>query len=269
LRTMDVLAALSVHDTHLLARKQSETVGAYAPSRDIPRLIRFINDDPATRVGRGEGLGLARIHEDPKTPVNATTLRRSFSVFASTHPGAELGLGIELGHAAWRTTTAYTTNGQQTLAKLMDTDRVNLMRAQASALIVGTTPVTGRPSKAVLDLRAQVVADPGRAERIIGAISERLHLGTTNDCMFDAEVAACGPQGPFLGDHICSGSNCGNSLYQKAHAPALQAAIDRIDRFLERDRMHPSFTARLKADRTRLAALLSDLDQQDEGTDHA
>jgi hypothetical protein len=268
-RVIEVLAALSIHDTHLLARSAAKAVGAYRPARDIPRLIAFVNDEAAMRIGRGAGLGLARIHIDPKASINATSLRRSFSVFASTHPGAELGLGIQLGHAAWRMTTGYTTNDQQTLAKLMDADRVHLMRAQASALVVGTAPMAGRPSKSVLDLRAQVVADPGRAERIINVMAERLHLGTTNDCMFDAEVAACGPQGPFLGDHICSGINCGNALYQTDHAPALRVAIDRIDRFLERDRMHPSFIDRLKADRTRLAAVLSDLDQLDEGTDRA
>lgn len=96
IRTVEVLGNLARHDTHLFARSSSNT-GAYAPSRDIARLIAFVNDDPARRPGRGRGLGLEHVVIPNGQAINATSLRRSFRVFATTRPGAELGLGIQLG----------------------------------------------------------------------------------------------------------------------------------------------------------------------------
>jgi len=180
-------------------------------------------------------------------------------VFASTHPAAELGLGIQLGHAAWRTTGGYTSDSQQRLAKSMNDDRRRIMRDHASALVLGTSPVSGTASERVLALRAQIVADPGRAERVTEQMAEHLHFGLTNDCMFNASTAACGPEGPFLGDHVCSGSDCANSLQTAAHIPAMEAAIARIDRFLDSPKSHPALTARIRADRQRLVAVLNSL----------
>lgn len=264
LRTIDVLSRLSRHPELLFARSDSLEVGPYQPARDIPRLLDFINGDPATRVGRGHGLGLERVPITHETPINATTLRRSYSVFASTHPAAELGLGIQLGHAAWRTTGGYTSDGQQRLAKSINDDRRRIMRDHASALVLGTTSVAGTAAERVFTLRAQIIADPRRADRIAEQLAENLHLGLTNDCMFSPTTAACGPEGPFLGDHVCSGSDCANSVQTSAHLPAIEATIARIDRFLDSPRTHPALTDRIRADRERLVKVRKDLNNVQE-----
>lgn len=104
---VEVLQQITPHATHLFARSTANPPGAYNPTRDIRRLINFVNDDPTTRAGRGHGLSLTTIQDVDENAVHATSLRRSFSVYAVTKPGAELGLGIQLGHSAWRLTTGY------------------------------------------------------------------------------------------------------------------------------------------------------------------
>jgi hypothetical protein len=100
-RAIDVLAAVSPHPRYLFARSATNA-GSYCPQQDIARLIAFVNTNPQHRHGRGHGLGLQPIQPTPTANVNQITLRRSFSVYAAQYPGAELGLGIQLGHAALR-----------------------------------------------------------------------------------------------------------------------------------------------------------------------
>jgi hypothetical protein len=258
LRTVEVLTALSPHNSHLLTRSATN-VGCYVPTRDIPRFLEFVNGDPATRAGRGQGLGLAPIYVDDRTSINSRSLRRSFSVYAVTRPGAELGLGIQLGHAAWRTTTGYAADGQQAATQLFDEERKNVMRQQAAALVVGTGPVAGKQSSTVLDLRAQVISDPDRADRIAEQVGDKLHLGVTNDCMYASETAACGPDGPFLGDHICAGDDCTNALFTLAHKRVLEGSIARMDNYLGAGRGNDVLIERMRRDRARLVRLVREL----------
>lgn len=142
IRTIEVLGNLARHDTYLFARS-SRNAGSYIPSRDIARLIAFVNDDPAQRPGRGRGLGLEHIAIPKGQAINATSLRRAFSVFATTRPGAELGLGIQLGHSAWRMTTGYMSDGQQRAVRLMDDERKRVLHRDAAALLQDDRPVAG------------------------------------------------------------------------------------------------------------------------------
>ncbi|MFR9779244.1 hypothetical protein ACL02O_24705 [Micromonospora sp. MS34] len=258
MRTLDILCRLSEHPTHLFARSASN-VGDYDAYRDIPRLVAMINDPPQQRPGRGQGLGLTPIDTKTLSNINAATLRRSFSVYAVTKPGAELGLGIQLGHAAWRTTTGYASDGQQQAVRHMNSARVAVIREQALQLIRGTSPVAGTPAKQIIDFRAQVIADPSRADRIAESVADRLHLGLTNDCMFEAPTAGCGPDGPHLGDHLCIGAGCGNAFFRLAHLAVLTDGVARIDNFLDSRRGSPALRERTQRDRANLMKLIRSL----------
>ncbi|KUG55496.1 hypothetical protein AVL61_05015 [Kocuria rosea subsp. polaris] len=113
-------------------------------------------------------------------------------------------------------------------------------------------------------MRAQIITDPRRAEYITNKLAERLHLGITNDCMFNASTAACGSNGPFLGDHICSGSDCANSLYTTKHRKVLESHIERIDKFLDGGKGHQQFIEHLRKDRARIVALLREMTREQE-----
>jgi hypothetical protein len=117
-------------------------------------------------------------------------------------------------------------------------------------------------------MRAQIVTDPARADRISEQLAERLHLGTTNDCMFNASTAACGSNGPHLGDHVCAGADCHNALYTPAHRALLEHSVARIDRFLALDRGNTALLSRVRGDRARLIGLIRELSDDDtnEGT---
>lgn len=191
IRAIEVLGNLSRHDTHLFARR-SGNAGSYAPNRDIARLIAFINDDPAQRPGRGRGLGLEHIAIPKGQAINATSLRRAFSVFATTRPGAELGLGIQLGHSAWRMTTGYMSDGQEQAVRLMDDERKRVLHNDAAALLHDDSPVAGPAAHHVTGFRAQIITNPDRADRLTATLAERLHLGLTNDCMWNPATSSCG-----------------------------------------------------------------------------
>lgn len=251
MRTIEVLTRLSRHATHLFAR-DAENAGSYASSRDIPRLVAFVNDDPATRVGRGHGLALDPIPIRRGQPVNATSLRRSFAVYATTHPGAELGLGIQLGHAAWRMTSGYMSDGQQRAVRQMGDERQRILHADAAALVLDTSPVSGPSAQRITAFRAQVIADPERAERIAASVAERLYLGLTNDCMWNPATSGCGSERPQLGSHICVGLDCTNALVRAVHLPIVQNAVERIDAFLDQDRGNPDLIERMRRDRANL-----------------
>lgn len=265
IRACQVLAEVSEHPTYLFARDASN-MGSYNGDRDIPRLITFINDAPATRPGRGAGLGLRRVALAKSVSVNAVTLRRSFAVYATTKAGAELGLGIQLGHAAWRMTSGYYSDGQQRAVQHMDAARKQILRTQAAELIGGTSPVAGPAARHIVEFRAQVIADPARAERIATTLADRLHFGLTNDCMWNPATSGCGTERPRLGDHVCIGPDCSNALLTGLHAPVLKDSIARIDAFLDQERGSPDLRRQMQRNRGNLVRQLRDLQQSPTST---
>lgn len=266
IRTVEVLGNLTRHDTHLFARR-SGNAGSYVPSRDIARLIAFVNEDPAHRPGRGRGLGLEHIAIPKGQAVNATSLRRAFSVFATTRPGAELGLGIQLGHSAWRMTTGYMSDGQQQAVRLMDDERKRVLHGDAAALLQDDSPVAGPAAHHVTGFRAQVITDPNRADRLAATLAERLHLGLTNDCMWNPATSSCGSDRPKLGDHVCVGVDCTNALLRPAHVGVVTSAIDRIDTYLDQQRGHPALIGQMRRDRANLARIRRELTTADDSDD--
>ncbi|WP_210438469.1 hypothetical protein [Nocardioides xinjiangensis] len=266
IRTVEVLSALSEHDTHLFAR-DTDNAGTYVPTRDIARLLDFVNDDPTRRPGRGRGPGLAPIPLPRGLAIHATSLRRSFSVYATTHPGAELGLGIQLGHAAWRMTSGYMSDGQQQAVRHMDADRKRVLHNDAAALISGDTPIAGPAAHHITQFRAQVIADPDRADRLAATLADRLHLGLANDCMWNPATSGCGTDRPQLGDHVCVGLDCTNALARPVHLGVVVDALDRIDAYLDEDRGHPDLIERMRRDRANLARIRRDLTEADTDPD--
>lgn len=265
IRTVEVLGNLTRHDTYLFAR--SSNAGTYAPNRDIARLIAFVNDEPAHRPGRGRGLGLEHIAIPKGQAINATSLRRAFSVFATTRPGAELGLGIQLGHSAWRVTTGYMSDGQQQAVRLMDDERKRVLHSDAAALLQGDSPVAGPAAHHVTGFRAQIITDPNRADRLTATLAERLHLGLTNDCMWNPATSSCGGDRPKLGDHVCVGVDCSNALLRPAHVGVIASTIDRIDTYLDQHRGHPALIEQMRRDRTNLARIRRELTVTADGSD--
>ncbi|MCW2132712.1 hypothetical protein [Arthrobacter sp. VKM Ac-2550] len=258
IRACQVLAEVSPHPDYLFARNATNA-GSYSGDRDIPRLIAFVNDDPQTRPGRGSGLGLRPINTMGADSINADTLRRSFAVYATTKPGAELGLGIQLGHSAWRMTSGYFSDGQQQAVRHLDATRKGILRKQAAALILDGAPVVGPAARHITAFRAQVVSDPTRADHIAETVAGRLHFGLTNDCMWNASTSGCGSDGPHLGDHICVGLDCANALLTQAHTPVLHNGINRIDAYLDRERKDEAMAQRMRRDRANLIRTLRDL----------
>ncbi|GAA1621754.1 hypothetical protein [Georgenia ruanii] len=259
IRTIEVLERLSPHPTHLFARA-ADNAGTYVYDRDVARLLDFINADPSYRIGRGAGLGLQRVDTSSRTPINQQTLRRSFAILAAQYPGAEIGLGIQLGHAALRMTSPYMNDSQQVVTQLFDEERKTLARTEARAVVTGTGGVSGKRAGEILTLRAQVVLDPSRADSIADALGENYHLGTFNDCMFAADRAGCGPEGPHLASHHCATTACANAMFFERHRPTLQAQIDQIDAWLARGIGHPALVEQYRDRRAELAALLRNLD---------
>ncbi|MBT2522777.1 hypothetical protein [Arthrobacter sp. ISL-28] len=211
IRACEVLTEVSPHPAYLFARSATNA-GSYDGDRDLPRLIAFVNDDPQTRPGRGAGLGVRPINTTGSESINADTLRRSFAVYSTTKPGAELGLGIQLGHSAWRMTSGYFSDGQQQAVKHLDATRKGILRTQVAALITDTAPVAGPAARHITAFRAQVIADPSRADHIADTVADRYHPGITNDCIWNVATSGCGTDGPHLNDHICIGLDCFNAL---------------------------------------------------------
>lgn len=259
LTAVNILKQLTPHPTHLFARSSREVLGDYNANRDIARLTAFINDGPQARVGRGGDLALTSIDLPRGQAINATSLRRSFAVYATTRPGAELGLGIQLGHAAWRMTSGYAADGRQAAVRHLDEQRRTLLRDQAAALVTGHEPLAGPAKGTIADFRAQVVTDPARATQLIDRLADRLHYGLTNDCMWDPLSSACGNERPQIAAHICAGEDCANALYGPAHVGVLTDAIDRIDAYLDTAPAAGHLVERMRANRTQLARTLRQL----------
>src|SRR3712207_8395303 len=83
--------------------------------RRPPRSTLF----PYTTLFRSAGLALRRIEVTGSDGINAVTLRRSFAVYATTKPGAELGLGIQLGHSRSEEHTSELQSRQYLVCRLL------------------------------------------------------------------------------------------------------------------------------------------------------
>lgn len=258
IRACQVLAAVSPHPAYLFARSATNA-SSYNGDRDLPRLIAFVNGDPQTRPGRGAGLGLRLIDTTGSESINADTLRRSFAVYATTKPGAELGLGIQLGHSAWRMTSGYFSDGQQQAVKHLDAARKGILRKQVAALITDTAPVAGPAARHITAFRAQVIADPSRADHIADTVADRYHLGITNDCIWNVLTSGCGTDRPHLNDHLCIGLDCSNALLRHVHTPLVQDGIARIDIYLDREGGNADLRATKEQERANLVGFLRDL----------
>ncbi|HEY2579461.1 MAG TPA: hypothetical protein VGI74_24390 [Streptosporangiaceae bacterium] len=256
-RVIEVLAALSPHPQLLFATSASKH-SPYQPHDDIQRFVCFTDSDPATRICRGSGLGL-----DPIQPashhLNQSVMRRSFAIYASRYPAAELGLGIQLGHAALRMTAGYCTDSQQQATRLFDTERRQLTRQQVTQLTHGSVPAAGPGSKTLSHFHAQTLTDPQRADRLAASIASRYHLGLFNDCMWDATRAGCGTDHPKLAEGLCTAARCPNATFTPRHLPIIQDHISRIDEFLDTSNGHPDIHASLRTDRAAYTAIISEL----------
>jgi hypothetical protein len=259
LRACEVMEALSPHPTHLFS-KSADAVTRYQSDIEIALLVEFTNARPEERVGRGAPLGLTPVVLEQDDSINATTLRRSFAVFSTTRPGAELGLGIQLGHSAWRLVSGYAADGKQVAVRHLDDKRKELFRASAAELITGDAPLAGPAAKVVNDFRAQVIADPTRAKKVTDRAAEQLHYGLTNDCLWRPDSSACGGDRPKLADHLCAGGSCANALYTPAHERILLDSIARFDEYLDSPAPgSPQLKERMGKDRANIAKVLREL----------
>ncbi len=236
--------------------------GAYDPTKDLRRLIEFVNAEPNQRPGKGMGLGLQPIALDPKSSVHATSLRRSFSVFAATKPGLELGLGIQLGHMALRQTTGYISDSKESAVSILSQDRAAVVRDEVHRLVVSAGGVAGEGGAQISAIRANVVKDPTRAAALAASAAENYHLGIVNDCWYRKHAAACGDDGPQLASHFCANIRCSNAVVHDAHVPALRNQIDRIDRSLEVTGIHPEFEASHRQERAELVTVLEIINEE-------
>jgi hypothetical protein len=260
IKAVQVLTRITLNPNRLFARSEAE-MSAYSPTRDVARLIEFINVDPAERHGRGVDLGLPKVPAG-RHKINQLTLRRSFAVYASTHPTAELGLGIQLGHCALRMTSGYFTDGQRVAVETFNDERRTVARDQVRRIVAGEDRAVGALRQEVdRQFNALVVSNPDQADRIIEQIGDRLHLGIMNDCAFNRLKAPRECQtGPKLVNHRCIAHQCGNATWTTAHVPAIRAHVQRLDGFIDGDRIHPELRAEYAREQQHYVEVLHDLD---------
>ena len=236
IRAAHVLADLSLHPAFLFARRATDGFSDYAPYRDIRRLLGFLSADPETRPGRGEELGHERrmLVESFERPgqgrpiveINQRSLRQSFSIWAARHPEAELGLGIQLGHASLRQTFGYATDRTEAAVRLIDDARGDALRVRARDLLAG--PLAG-PAGEELGALAQVLSNEEH-DGLVKAVADRLYVGLANDCVRNDARAACGPGIPQLHNHNCATTRCGNCLIGPVHVPIWRDHADHLDK---------------------------------------
>jgi len=160
-------------------------------------------------------------------------------------------------------TTGYMSDGQQQAVRLMDDERKRALHNDVATLLQDDSPVAGPAAHHVTGFRAQVIANPDRAERLTTALAERLHPGLTNDCMWNPATSSCGGDRPKLGDHVCVGVDCTNALLRPAHVGVIASALDRIDTYLDQQRGHPALIEQMRRDRANLARIRRELTTAD------
>jgi hypothetical protein len=261
-RTIEVLEGLATQPLLFArgGRHGLKGTGTYAASRDIRRLLQFLTSSPETRPGRGVALELEPIPTRHAGAVTATSLRRSFAVFAAARPGAEIGIGIQLGKASLRATGPYIGDSQKVAVDILSTERAAVVRQEMARLARSAGNIAGGGADELLAIRAHIVADPKRAESLAKDFAENYHLGLLNDCNYRKHSAACGDHGPQLATHFCAGSECANAVVHAAHTPMLSMHISRLDRQLERTDLHPSFEANIRRQRESLVRLRAQIE---------
>lgn len=266
IRAAHVLADLSKHPTLLFARRATGEFSDYAPNRDIPRLLGFLSANPDTRPGRGAELGHERRmlvasfdrpgQGKPVVEINQRSLRQSFSIWAARHPEAELGLGIQLGHASLRQTFGYATDRTEAAVRLIDDARGAALQERARDLLAG--PLAG-PAGEELGALAQVL-DNEEHDSLVKAVADRLYVGIANDCVRNDARAACGPGIPQLHNHNCATTRCGNCLIGPVHVPIWRDHADHLDRAIAAI-TQPDLRERLLVERHNIGRVLAALDE--------
>ncbi|WP_152926090.1 hypothetical protein [Microbacterium sp. GCS4] len=254
---VDVLEQLSL--TERLFSRSGKTgeggeEGAYVFTRDLKRLIAFVNAAPAERVGRGEDLGFQPITLRSRDAINATSLRRTLAVYAATYPGAEIGVGIQLGKASLRATSGYVRDQKHAATQAITDERRQAIRKDLQRLLFSGEPIAGPSGDYLENVRVQVIADPRRADQIIARVAQNYTLGVVNDCAYREKTAACGPGGPKLADHVCFTTDCANAVLHGAHLPIWERQLARHDRALDAPNLHPKLEANLRRDRAKIVA---------------
>lgn len=255
-RAIEVLTSLAVHDQLLFARLSSRGApgghiptgrrpGAYGPSRDIGRLVAWVNADRETRVGRGWGVGESI--DLGGGPINQRVLRRSFAVYAATYPEAEIGLGIQLGHAALRMTSGYYSDSTRQTAAMIEDERVKAVSENLRDLLRPGAPLDGPAAERLRAFRAEVSADPATVARRLRRLASSYHLGTLNDCFYDPGTARCGSDGPHLSERVCRSTACPNAVESVHHLPGWERLLADQEQLAETV-SHPALLGRLEAD---------------------
>lgn len=185
-------------------------------------------------------------------------------MYAATYPGAELGLGIQLGHAALRMTSGYISDGQQVAVRMLNESREQVVRSHVDRLVNSNDPIAGEGALPLRSVRVQIVTDPTRAAQLRNQLASSYHLGITNDCMYRSASAACGDDGPHLANHFCAGTKCPNAVVHAGHSAALRAHVARLDEALDAPTIHPAFEASIRANRTEIVSLLDVLEQKEQ-----
>jgi hypothetical protein len=268
IKAAQVLADLSLHPKFLFARRATGEFSDYAPNRDIPRLLGFLSADPDARPGRGAELGHERRmlvasfdrlgQGKPVVEINQRSLRQSFSIWAARHPEAELGLGIQLGHASLRQTFGYATDRTEAAVRLIDDKRGAALQERARDLLAG--PLAG-PAGHEFSALAQVLSNEEH-ESLVKAVGERLYIGLANDCVRNDARAACGPGIPQLHNHNCATTGCSNCLIGPVHAPIWRDQADHLDRTISTI-TQPDLRERLLIERHNIGRVLSELDERE------
>ncbi|WP_147037820.1 hypothetical protein [Microbacterium aerolatum] len=227
--------------------------GEYAFARDLKSFIAFVNAGPEERVGRGTDLDLNPILLRPRDAINATSLRRTLAVYAATYPGAEIGVGIQLGKASIRATSGYVRDQHHAATTVITDERTKAIRQDLKRLLFSGTPIAGPSGDQLENIRVQVISDPKRADQLIARVAENYTLGVVNDCAYREKTAACGPGGPKLADHVCFTTDCPNAVLHQAHVPVWEMQLERHDRALDASNLHPALETNLRRGRAKIA----------------
>ena len=268
IRVVEVLKDLSPHPTYLFGRSDKE-FSTYDSHRDVKRLAWFLSVEPCARPGGGSELGherrLLAIKGDAKSepalqlPINQRSLRQSFAIWSARHPEAELGLGIQLGHASLRQTFGYATDRNESAVRMIDDKRGEALQRRSRDLLSGTiTGPAGEQLESVIP-----VLDAEEFESLVTSVAERLHVGLTNDCVYDPARAKCGPDGPKLHTHNCAGDRCQNCLIGPVHDPLLRGHLKRLDRIVETT-TNPALRDQLILERQRTGRSVAKFDEGEE-----
>lgn len=254
-RALEVLSGLAVHDDLLFARSSLGSPGGhkgargrpapYDPALGIGRFVAWVNADRESRIGRGWGVG--ELIDLRGAPLNQRALRRSFAVYAAAYPEAEIGLGIQLGHAALRMTSGYYSDSARQTSAMIEDERVRVVSDNLRDLLQPDAPLDGPAAERLQAFRAEVNADPASTARRLRRLASSYHLGTLNDCFYSPDTARCGTDGPHLGERACRSTACPNAVETAQHLPGWERLLEDQEQLVG-SVSHPELRQRLEAD---------------------